>query len=167
MSKISSDIFDVVKQYNQLGLTCTDLRPDPEGQEYSACSCLMKGKKTYFRCAKITPKKTGQFVTFWQRSAPLNPIAPFDMSDDFERLIVIVRKSENVGQFIFPKYILSNEKILSKNKQGGKRAFRVYAPWDKVESKQAIQAQCWQQAFFVESLIAPEVNSKTLELIGQ
>jgi hypothetical protein len=36
------------------------------------------------------------------------------------------------------------------NCKGGKRAIRVYPPWDKAESRQAEKTQKWQLEYFVE-----------------
>ena len=59
-------------------------------------------------------------------------------------------KSENFGQFIFPKSVLVAKGIISQNEKGGKRGIRVYAPWDKPINKQAIQTKAWQVLYFVE-----------------
>ena len=40
--------------------------------------------------------------------------------------------------------------ILSKPGKEGKRGFRVYPDWDKVENKQAEKTQKWQLEFFLE-----------------
>ncbi len=40
--------------------------------------------------------------------------------------------------------------IISLSKQGGKRAMRVYPPWDKPESKQAAKTQVWQVCIFLK-----------------
>ncbi|MFN7093990.1 MAG: MepB family protein, partial [Burkholderiales bacterium] len=40
--------------------------------------------------------------------------------------------------------------IISKNAQGGKRAIRVYPPWDKPTNPQAKRTQAWQSQFFLE-----------------
>ena len=107
-------------------------------------------KKIQFREAKITPKKIGQFVTFWQRDLVTGKIKPFDFSDDFDLLVVSVSDKKEVGHFIFPKEILLKENIISKNGKGGKRAMRVYPLWDKADNKQAIATQKWQLRCFVE-----------------
>ena len=106
-------------------------------------------KKMHFREAKITPKKIGQFVTFWQRDLVTGKIKPFDVSDDFDLLAVSVSDKGKVGHFIFSKEVLLKENIISKEGKGGKRAMRVYPPWDKAENKQAIATQKWQLRCFV------------------
>lgn len=122
---------------------------EPESKEYSACQLTIHHKKALFRVAKITPTKTGQFVTFWKRSL-LGPIAPFDFEDNIDFFIVTVLTHDRCGQFVFPKGTLLHHDIISKDNVGGKRAMRVYPPWDKANNAQAIKTQRWQLPYFFE-----------------
>ncbi len=106
--------------------------------------------RVIFRSAKITPTKNGQFVTFWKRSAE-GPIAPYDVRDQFDLLVVNVNHALQAGQFVFPKQVLLDQGVLSSSTQAGKRALRVYPPWDIPESKQAEKTQKWQLIYFFES----------------
>ena len=135
--------------YLPAGLTCSDFAVEPESKEYSACRFIINNKRAVFRSAKITPTKVGQFVTFWKRSAA-GPIAPFDLSDPVDFFIVSVRSGNNFGQFIFPKSVLIEQGFASKNHIGGKRAMRVYPPWDKADNRQAIKTQAWQLHYFFD-----------------
>lgn len=109
----------------------------------------MNGIIVHFRCAKITPKKTGQFVTFWKRDK--NEITvPYDSNDVFDELMVYVKAEKYKGVFIFSKNVLLEHDILSKDSKGGKRAIRVYPVWDKVENAQAKKTQAWQLKYFTE-----------------
>ncbi len=112
-----------------------------------ACSA---DKCVISRVAKITPTKNGQFVTFWKRSFE-GPIIPYDVSDPFDLLVVSVKNAEQCGRFVFPKDILVKQGVISSGTQEGKRAFRVYPPWDIPESKQAAKTQAWQLSYFFES----------------
>ena len=51
-----------------LGLKMTNVEKELEGHEYSAHNFQLDGQNVKFRIAKITPTKTGQFVTTWRRS---------------------------------------------------------------------------------------------------
>lgn len=135
--------------YNPLNLAISNLQIDAESKEYDACRYQLNGFKIISRTAKRTPKKVGQFVTFWKRNAA-GPIEPFEENDEFDFFVVNVHCEEKSGQFVFPKSILIQKGIISTDKKEGKRAFRVYPSWDVVESKQATQSQKWQLEYFEE-----------------
>lgn len=137
-----------LNRYQSAGLLCSNIYIEPESKEYSACRFIINHKQAHFRVAKITPTKIGQFVTLWKRTAH-GPIAPYDESDAIDLCIVSVSSNNHFGQFVFPKSILLKQGILSKNGIGGKRAIRVYPPWDKTESKQAAETQAWQLNYFL------------------
>ena len=64
--------------------------------------------------------------------------------------VISIRKDNNFGQFIFPKSVLCQHDIMSMKGQGGKRAIRVYPPWDNALNKQAQKTQAWQINYFLE-----------------
>ncbi|TEB40617.1 hypothetical protein D0809_29700, partial [Flavobacterium circumlabens] len=103
--------------------------------EYSAYRFQLNGKNICYREAKITPTKTGQFVTLWKRNQSSKTIEPFDASDAIDYIIISVRKQELFGQFIFPKSVLLAKGIFSTDAKEGIRATRVYPPWDETKSK--------------------------------
>jgi hypothetical protein len=72
------------------------------------------------------------------------------MTDQFNFLVVCVRTLNHLGQFVFPKEVLSDKGFVSKDGCDGKRAMRVYCPWDIPTSKQAQQTQAWQVQYFFE-----------------
>ena len=119
-----------------------------ESSEYGACCFVLNNSNILFRTAKITPTKTGQFVTLWKRINQ-GPIQPFDNTDRIDLFIVSVRKDNHFGVFIFPKAVLISKEIVSDKKEG-KRAIRVYPPWDSATSKQAQKTQNWQLEYFLE-----------------
>lgn len=135
--------------YNRCGFNISGFKTQPEGKEYNACAFLLNGLNVLSRTAKITPKKVGQFVTFWKRKET-GQIEPFGENDHVDFYIVNVRTNHKFGQFVFPKSILIKKEILSTTKKEGKRAFRIYPPWDFVTSKQAEQTQKWQLNYFYE-----------------
>jgi hypothetical protein len=121
---------------------------EPESSEYGACTFVLNNLNIRYRTAKITPTKIGQFVTLWKR-INLGPIQPFDSTDPIDLFIVSTRKDSHFGFFIFPKTVLVTKEIVSDKKEG-KRAIRVYPPWDETTSKQAQKTQKWQLDYFLE-----------------
>jgi hypothetical protein len=150
--------------YNKCLFQFSDPIPEAESAEYGACRFSINELKIIFRIAKITPTKIGQFVTIWQRNAE-GITAPFDVSDDFDALIIHTRKDEKWGQFIFPKAILLEKSVISKKNKGGKRGFRVYPPWDVVDNKQAEKTQHWQTAYFLEVVEENKIDEKKAAIL--
>ena len=146
--------------YAPNGFTCSNFVQEKESQEYSACTFNMNNHKIVFRVSKITPTKTGQFVTLWKRRDN-GLIMPFDISDSFDKVIVSVRQNQRLGQFVFPKTVLYEKGFVSKDGIGGKRAMRVYAPWDITDSKQAKKTQAWQYQYFFD--ISDSVDSTVVK----
>jgi hypothetical protein len=148
--------------YNVCGLTCSQPQPEAESADYDAFDFTIHQHRIKFRSAKITPTKTGQFVTLWKRNK-LGTIEPFDFSDAIDFVIVNVRKNEVAGQFIFPKSVLLSKGVFSTANKEGKRATRVYPPWDETTSKQAQKTQQWQLDYFYELSPKPDLAKyKTL-----
>ena len=143
LCQIKTDVFDVC------ALEISDFKFEAESKEYDACRFTLSGRSIIGRNAKITPKKVGQFVTFWKRNGK-GSIAPFDAADSIDFYVVNVRTKDNFGQFVFPKSILIKKGIISTEKREGKRAFRVYPAWDIAKNKQAKRTQKWQLDYFYE-----------------
>lgn len=133
--------------YDNCGFIISNLKIELESKEYDACQFNLSGRSLVSRSSKVTPKKVGQFVTFWKRNEK-GSIEPFSARDVIDYLIVNVRSENNFGQFVFPKSILIKKKIISTDQIEGKRAFRVYPIWDQVQSKQADRTQKWQLVYF-------------------
>lgn len=133
--------------YNPCGLELTDLEWQTESQEYGSCSFCLGGKKVQHRNSKVTPSKTGQFVTIWKRNEE-GITRPFDDSE-VDIFIVTARSGDQFGQFIFPKSVLIQKGIVSTRQKEGKRGIRVYPPWDVAGNKQAERTQAWQADYFV------------------
>lgn len=133
--------------FDKAELHLASFENENESQEYSACRFLLNNKSICYREAKITPTKTGQFVTLWKRNQ-IGTIEPFDYSDAIDFVIISVRKDQNWGQFIFPKKTLLEKSIFSTQNKEGIRATRVYPPWDETTSKQAQKTQKWQLNYF-------------------
>ena len=149
MNSIIPILLEFQKNYlTPKNLTLSNYQLDPESAEYSGCSFNLNQDRVHFRCAKITPTKIGQFVTFYKRSNA-GPIIPYDLNDSFDTLMVYTKTTIYQGVFIFPKNILEQKDLISKEAKGGKRAFRLYPLWDKAENAQAKKTQEWQLKYFI------------------
>jgi hypothetical protein len=143
--------------YDCFDFDCTQPQAEFESADYSAYRFYLNDKYICYREAKITPTKTGQFVTLWKRTK-LGIIAPFDASDPIDFVFVSARKDHLLGQFVFPKEVLLEKGIFSTETKEGKRAMRVYPPWDETTSKQAHKTQQWQLDYFYEIIPDPDFN---------
>lgn len=135
--------------YDPSGFACARPVPEAESAEYGACEFTLDGFSVRFRVAKTTPTKVGQFVTVWKRSAS-GPIRPFDAEDRVDLFVISTREGERFGQFVFPRDVLCERDIVSRNGSGGKRAFRVYPPWVTTTNRQARTTQAWQLNHFLQ-----------------
>ena len=133
--------------YDKCGLNLYELSEDFESKEYGACSFSLNRMKIKFRISKITPTKTGQFVTMWKRNKD-GVTQPFEESDEIDFVIICSRSRGDFGQFIFLKSVLIEKRIITRGKKTGKLGIRVYPPWDKVNSKQAQITKDWQIKYF-------------------
>src|SRR5690606_39355846 len=140
--------------YDKCALKITEFGSEMESKEYDACRFKLNGMNIISRTAKVTPKKAGQFVTFWKRIGN-GPIEPFNETDRIDFFVVNVRTETRFGQFVFPKSVLIKKGIISTENKEGKRAFRVYPNWDIVKNKQAERTQKWQLNYFYQ------INSST------
>lgn len=140
-----------VKQmlFDKCGFKFAQLVLDKESAAYSGCTFLLDTKVVLFRSAKITPTKSGLFVTLWKRLQK-GPIQPFDDKDGIDMVIISVKEKEHFGHFVFPEKILIEKKIFSTHRKEGKRAMRVYPTWKVETSKQAIKTQKWQSLWFID-----------------
>lgn len=150
--------------YKSCDFKITALRIETESTEYDACQFTLNRKQIISRSSKITPKKVGQFVTFWKRANATSPIAPFDTDDNFDFFVVNIRTNHHFGQFVFPKALLIKKGIISTATKEGKRAFRVYPSWDIPTSKQAEKTQKWQLDYFYDAKTVDLEKMKSLYL---
>lgn len=134
--------------FQPLGMNCSTLEEDLECKEYSGFNFRLNNLNIKFRISKITPTKTGQFVTLWKRNTQ-GKTTPFDANDPIDYYLIATFKDTLSGIFIFPKSILLEKGILSHGKKLGKRGIRIYPTWDNAESKQAQKAQDWQTQYFL------------------
>ncbi len=133
--------------YTPAGLTFKNFQLEEESRDYGAAEFELGHYRIKFRMGKITSKKSGSFVTFWKRIGN-GPILPYHRDDPIDFYIISVRNNNDLGQFIFPKSALYTRGILASESQEGKRAFRLYAPWDQTPNQQAKKTKEWQSPFF-------------------
>ena len=145
--------------YKKCSFEITKYKNETESEEYDACRYLLNELKIIYRKGKITPKKVGQFVTFWKRNHE-GKTMPFHELDDFDFYIITVKTEDRIGQFVFSKSILADKGIISTSIKDGKRGFRVYPPWDLTTNKQAKKSQKWQLDHFFE--IDEDLDLKTI-----
>ncbi|MEZ4944789.1 MAG: MepB family protein [Cyclobacteriaceae bacterium] len=138
---------------------------ETESAEYEAHFFKLNDLTVRYRKAKITPTKTGQFVTFWKREGD-SPIQPYQSSDIIDLLIVSVCNDYHSGVFVFSRAVLISQDIISTETKEGKRAFRVYPPWDLPMSKQAIKTQKWQLEYFLDVGVGNVNTEKVTKLFS-
>lgn len=152
--------------YDLLDFSYSQPVMEQESAEYGACDFVLDNLSIKFRVAKTTPTKIGQFVTLWKRLGK-GPIQPYDSADPVDFFIINTRKGDRFGQFIFPKSVLCQQDIFSINNIGGKRAIRVYPPWDIAVNRQAQKTQKWQLAYFLEIPQNTEIDVARARLLYQ
>jgi hypothetical protein len=135
--------------YDKHDCVFSDLKIHTESKEYGACSYALNDFKIEHRRSKITPTKTGQFVTVWKRDEE-GKTTPYSNEDEIDFLIITVKKEAQLGQFVFPKSILIQKGIFRSEIKEGKRGIRVYPPWESANNKQALTTQEWQSRYFFE-----------------
>lgn len=142
--------FNIIKEhiYDTCLFEFSLLSFDKESKQYGACTFELNGMKIIGRTAKITPKKSGQFVTLWKR-IDQGPIQPYDAFDPIDLVVINIVENHHFGQFIFPKEVLLAKGVFTKPSKEGKRALRVYPPWDEANNKQAKSTQKWQLDYFL------------------
>lgn len=140
--KLNNSVFKPLK------LEISELISDLECEEYFGFNFKINHTNIKFRKSKLTPKKIGQFVTFWKRDSEDKTI-PFDVNDDFDFYIILIEENRHSGFFIFPKAILEKKNYISGKLKSGKRGFRIYADWHFPNSKQADKTKLWQTRYFI------------------
>ena len=127
-----------------------NIEPEMESKEYGALKFTLNGQRVLYRQAKTTPKKIGQFVTIWKREHPNSEIAPIDLKDGVDWVIIATDEGANFGVFVFSAQLLAKKGVFSEEKKGGKRAIRVYAPWTTPTAAQAKRTKNWQTKYFLD-----------------
>ena len=145
---ISQNLVMLLSIYKECQFKYSDPHKEAESDEYEAYELMVNGSHIKYRTAKITPTKTGQFVTLWKRSEG-GPIEPYSANDPIDFVVIATVNGNQCGHFVFPKSALIKQGIVTSGKREGKRGFRVYPPWDQASSPQALKTQKWQLEFFL------------------
>jgi len=135
--------------YDPYDVGFAQFKEEAESQEYAASTFTLNATDIKFRVAKVTPTKTGLFVTLWKRNAQ-GITCPHEASDAIDFIVISCRDKNKFGQFVFAKSVLVKEGIITTALKEGKRGFRVYPPWEMDLNKQALKTQKWQAEFFLE-----------------
>ncbi|MEK4056958.1 MepB family protein [Paenibacillus sp. FSL F4-0087] len=127
----------------------TNIIEEKHNREYEGMIIYI-GNYTYrSRLAKLTPKKKGFFVVFWEKDEN-NQNQPYSFFESPDKLIISIMNGNMKGQFVFPKSKLLEKGILKNEDTKGKMAIRVYPSWEKELNKSAAQTQKWQQEYFID-----------------
>lgn len=122
---------------------------EEQNKDYEGTYFLI-GQSTFrSRLAKTTPKKKGYFVAFWEKDS-MNTNQAFSYEESPDYLIISIIDENKKGQFIFPKDILNQQKILRTESQKGKMAIRVYPSWETNLNSTASKTQKWQTPYFID-----------------
>ena len=160
---MDNNLIKITKEvYHKCGFEVSDYKTEREGAAYDASRFTLNGKNIVSRSGKITPKKAGQFVTFWKRQVG-GPTEPINKADGVDYYVVNVLYGNRSGQFVFSESILIEKGIMATKAKEGKRGFRVYPIWDEVLNNQAKQTQKWQLDYFYEVNESTDLN-KVIEL---
>ncbi|MBM18059.1 MAG: hypothetical protein CL947_03270 [Epsilonproteobacteria bacterium] len=62
-------------------------------------------------------------------------MVPYDTSDKFDLVIILVQENDKSRLFTFNKETLLKNNVISNNHNSGKRALRVYPAWCKPTNK--------------------------------
>ncbi|MBO0439242.1 MepB family protein [Candidatus Enterococcus ikei] len=125
-----------------------NMKLESQNSDYEGATFSLSNQSFRSRKAKITPKKLGYFVVFWEKDEA-NKNKPYDLVSAPDKLIITIFDQEKVGQFIFPKAILAKNNILISETSLGKMALRVYPDWVTGLNKNASTTQKWQRPYFI------------------
>lgn len=128
--------------------------------DYEGFTFDLEARSYRSRLAKLTPKKKGYFVVFWEKDEDLKNIA-YTYENSTEKIIVSIIDGNKKGQFVFDKEILKNKGILKYENNKGKMAIRVYPPWEENLNMNAFKTQTWQKDYFID--LSEGVNLEKLE----
>ncbi len=156
MGTQKKDVFSIAKLLlSECGFSVEHDVVSSHNSSYFASEFDVSGKgRIEFRLSFLTPKKQGHFVAFWKRGDGGYTI-PYDAADKFDFFMICLSSGvENAidsrGYFLIPKKALIKHGIVSVNGVGGKRGFRLYAPWVVVNSAQSQATQLWQKNSFFD-----------------
>lgn len=145
---------------NDLGLSPSLPTKDNYNSEYEGFCFQAKGLSFRSRRAKKTPKKCGYFVAFWEKDNN-NKNTPYSFETFPDKLVISIIDGALSGQFIIPKKVLREKKILKDEEITGKMALRFYPSWETSLNKTAQATQKWQCDYFIDT--TDNFQNETLE----
>ncbi len=86
---------------------------------------------------------------------------PFIFKESPDKVIISIIDINLKGQFVFPKKVLHDKKILSSSTSKGKMAKRVYPTWINNLNYSAKKSQNWQSKYFVD--LSKSVDKATIK----
>ena len=131
-----------------IGVSFECVTPEKECMAYAGYNFQIGSKIIKFRKAKITPKKTGQFVTLWKRNA-FKQTEQFHETDEFDFCFIVVEQDDQYAVLVFSKSVLKQRRLISSSLGLGKRGFRVYPDWVITENSQTRKTQDWQSDYLI------------------
>lgn len=143
-------------------LTMSELQPESQNSSYAGGHYRLNETSIRLRAAKITPKKVGQFVAFWQKDDQ-GVNQPYALSESPDILVIYVATAEQRGLFVFPRDLLAKKKILTVGSSKGKMAMRVYPPWDQPNNAQGEKTQAWQVTYFMDLSEPAQITTEQLK----
>ncbi|GAA1610635.1 MepB family protein [Leucobacter chromiireducens] len=145
--------FSAFAQYAALSrdLRFADAEPQAEeqGSDYEAGTVGYDAELWRIRTARVTPRKPGAFVAFWERDR-VGATRPFSEDASMAGLLVFVRDESRFGVFRFPTAALRALGIVRTSTQTGKRGFRLYPAWCSDLNPQAARTQRAQAPYFTQ-----------------
>lgn len=105
------------KLFEPAGYVVENVEPEMESTEYGALKFTVNGQRVLYRQAKTTPKKIGQFVTIWKREHPNSEIAPIDLKDGVDWVIIAANEGL-ISEFSFSahNFLLKKAYFLKKQR---------------------------------------------------
>lgn len=140
-------IADTLSAFDKVSIK--KVHEESQNSEYEGVILAINGHSYRSRLAKLTPKKVGYFVAFWEKNAT-NQNQAFDMANSPDKLIISIMDGDLKGQFVFPKSILVKQGILGNVHAKGKMAMRVYPAWLDQLNPTASKTQKWQGEYFID-----------------
>ena len=133
----------------EFGLENVNIEREEQNSEYEGLLLNISNHFYRSRLAKLTPKKKGYFVAFWEKDTNgVNQAYSYEQTP--EKVMITVLDQEKRGQFIFPKDVLLQYGIVKSPEQKGKMALRVYPSWITDLNTNATKTQSWQLNYFVD-----------------
>lgn len=144
---------DTIKYLNQNiyipnGIDIEDLQEEIQNNKYNGYRFSIDDRIVRMRDGKITPKKIGFFVAFWEKDDN-NKNQAYSIYDSTDLLIINTFDHDRKGQFVFDKDILRKQGVYSCQDKKGKMSMRVYPDWSKPDSLQAKKTKSWQEKYFI------------------